>query len=79
MFVIFSPVGRCEAETFDCADFNPCEPSLCTPGKTHYSAHNATQYILCHPTTSECYVRPCPASLIWDDNNTYCTWPHLVT
>ena len=57
---IFSTVGRCEHDRFNCGRKNPCSP-LCDPDQLLYPGPGGLKYVRCDINTGDCAIETCEA------------------
>ena len=61
--------ARCAYGKFDCADRNPCTPTLCEAGVENYPGSSPRRYVNC---TEGCTESLCPRRQVWDQEKQRC-------
>ena len=66
---LFSMGARCAFPAFDCADRNPCQPTLCESGISNYPGSSPRKYVSCGDGCSE---EQCPRRQVCDQDAQRC-------
>ena len=66
---LFSLEARCAFPTFNCADRNPCESTLCEQDVNNYPGPGPKTYVSCEGGCSE---EKCPRRQVWDQDAQRC-------
>ena len=64
---------RCGTGEFNCNNYNPCGPTLCTPGELYYPHKYIGKYVKCYEG-GVCGERKCKIGQIWDQAGKRCRW-----
>ena len=59
---------------YNCEDNNPCTPENAAQGKFHFPHSDPSKFVQCSEH-GQCFVKDCPAGLVWDVVANTCNYP----